>query len=160
MDDAVMDAYDLRCANIIAEYGWMVQFVGAGEDEPHFAYSVGYTETLDSPEILIFALPPEASTYYINDIGEQIKDGLVLEAGGFVPMRSGRPGVAYQFAVIPILNSRADLTMANRFFGNENEALPALQLVWPDANGRYPWHDDWSGGAAIPIRGPIPAEYL
>lgn len=159
MDDALMDSYDLRCANIIAEFGWMVQFVGAGEDEPHFAYSVGFSETLNSPEVLIFALPPEASTYYINDIGEQIREGLVLEAGKSVPMRSGRPGRTYEFAVIPILNSRADLTMANRFFGGD-EPLPAFQLVWPDANGRYPWHDDYSGGPDIPIRGPIPEVYL
>lgn len=55
----------------IEKYGWHVLSV-FGNDLPNFAYSIGFTETLNHPEIVISGLNTDLMHELLNDIGSLI----------------------------------------------------------------------------------------
>lgn len=105
----------------IEEFGWAVQTVGAccsvpgckGGDagEPEFGYTVGLTRYDGHPELIIT---------------------------GLAQMETGHP-----LNLLVAVDPRASieyLRHANELYRCPGRPpLPALQVVWPDCWGRYPW---------------------
>ncbi|BDZ52766.1 hypothetical protein GCM10025867_50070 (plasmid) [Frondihabitans sucicola] len=130
MSDQQIDAYIESTKALIAEYGWAVQGVGAGDGAPQFSYSVGFT-ALGHAEVIIESLPMAAAQGVLNNIGQVIKDGLRLAPGDVV---RGFLGNDLPLAFIAAEDD-SDLTVVGRIYGEKN----ALQAVWPDTSARFPW---------------------
>lgn len=154
-------AYDIQLVDTISKHGLALQGVfHSAEDEnfgtePDFVYTVGLAGE-GKPELIAFGLPFEVAHALLNDLGKQVLAGLELKPGHLIVegLLEGNFGVA----VIAVKDSWEHLTYANRFYGNPDGCIPALQLVFPDMQNRLPW-DPGSEYADWPVLGPVPTEW-
>ena len=123
----------------IGKFGLQVIMVNSEIYNPSFAYSVGLTETFNHPEVICFGLPSSVSHAIINDVAEIIKP-------------SGPIKIEKEYKNI-FKNSRAAFLKVDQrniedYFGVALEYYPdkkveALQLIWTDRNGRFPWEENF-----------------
>lgn len=115
------------------EPGWMVMAVGPGDDKPGFAYTVGLIH-YDHPEVIVFGLPPTTAHSILGDVAERVKAGEML-----LPNSTWEDFTANGLPAKFIVAKTDDLNLCGRYF----EEFTALQLVWPDKEGRFPWEPGW-----------------
>lgn len=120
----------------IRDHGWAVQFVEC-EKRP-FAYTVGLHQ-LGLPELLITGLPAGAAARVLNCIAHMIID----DGTDVVPAMHIDYQNRFLLEVVEVEHPDVHLRSAIRLFGPE---VRALQLVWADAQGRWPWERGWVHG--------------
>jgi len=127
-------ARDLNMVWHVAEHGWSVVAVAEELEVPGWVYSVGLWHTVRSPEVCMFGLRGRDMHAWVNAVGQQVRAGQPLAAG------EQRLGVLDGFPVVarPVHPSWHDelLTLAVDFY---RATVPAMQLIWPDRHGRFPW---------------------
>jgi Domain of unknown function (DUF4262) len=119
----------------IDAYGWAGTSVSPDEKTgtPGFTYTIGLHKTFKHPEIIVFGLNPSASTTLLRRAVGLIKQGRTL------PERTPcelMDGLSVVFRHIPAGLQEQYLLSAAFLYGT---AFKSLQLVWPDADGRFPW---------------------
>lgn len=131
----------------IEEYGWfaMQVFDPDGKDEP-FTYSIGLTQTLNSPELIVFGLPKALMHDMLWQVFRQIKAGASVEHGKrWADIIEGYECVTVEATHPDLFKEYA--TSANWFWkdrGNEGHP-PVFQLVWPGTGHRlFPWDEGCS----------------
>lgn len=127
----------------IARYGWHATAV-LGNPGPPWLYTVGLLEQLGHPELIVFGLTgPQA----YGGVGLLIKE---IEAGPTPSVGRNHPfdldGV--RACLVPVLDEYwrypCDyLIGCGHYYGAKglDLELRALQLVWSDSNGSFPWDD-------------------
>lgn len=151
--------YEQEILDAIEEHGWFCTAVsdlaGATSD---FAYTVGFTRTLNLPEFIIFALPAKTAHGILWDVFRALEAGKVPEDGlHWSGLIQGYDCVLRR--VHPTQVIREHLNSAMWFWGDPAErggSLTAWQIVWPDGDGRFPW----DAGCAQWVRDGQPALYL
>ena len=119
----------------LESHGWYVIKVGASDVEPAFAYSLGLYEKFRHPELILFGLDLETMHQLINDAGEQISKGHQYESGQqYGDLLDDYPCA---FRVVTREKYGRHLTYTQWFYNGSD--FPALQMVWPDMNSRFPW---------------------
>jgi hypothetical protein len=127
---------------MIDKQGWWSVAVEGDEEGPSFLYSVGFTKTLNAPEVIIFGQPFELMYHVAGTLFDQIRDGQPLEDG---QRRSGLLGghdcelraVHPDNLVIDYLNSA--LWYWHSILARPDYP-PVFQIVWPSAKtGLFPW---------------------
>jgi hypothetical protein len=122
----------------VNEYGWHVMKVLEDDEQPGFAYTVGLYRTFRHPEVLIAGLDLNLMHEILNVIGNEIRGGKRFEAGK-------------EYADILENDNCAFRKVSERFYDeylgfaiwfNYGPDFPALQCVWTDNNGFYPWDQD------------------
>lgn len=155
-DPATLDAYDRRMLGLVEKFGFAVQGVfpdtNSGGGEPGFCYTVGLAAQR-LPELILFGLPPTVAQSLLNDLGSRMRAGTTQVAAGDTVWGLVR---GYPVRLVEVTDSREHLTISNRFAGGPS-AVAALQVVFPDAQGRWPWESE-SGVSGLPVLGPVPAE--
>ncbi|HPG04863.1 MAG: DUF4262 domain-containing protein [Rhodoblastus sp.] len=143
-----------RIDDLVEKGSWLVVFVGADKQTtpptPGFSYTVGLTEH-GLPELVIAALPPDVAHGTLNQIG-----ALMRKNG---PFKNG--DISYEvlqgnFRVAFVDLPGGALPIANARYGADD--YHALQVFWPDPNGRLPWEPDiqqrlFGVGLVAPRRG-------
>jgi hypothetical protein len=132
---AWLDQEDARLAQIIRTHRFAVQYVWSGDepDEPGFGYTVGLFG-LGHPELVVVGLDQRMSHGLLDRVAGMVVDGRNLVPGE-VLQEDGRDIIAVE--VLP--NPGEILFSANRFYERPDEySVPALQLTWADASGRFP----------------------
>lgn len=161
-----------RINESISRVGWAVQFVfpAPGEHGPCWAYTIGlYRQRL--PELIIVG-PAAPLTYQriLNTVGDRMAAGDLLPSDGLY-----LEGVIDNFVVRCRMLHRLwqfedeELDMFGmllRFTDSHNEpedelkGITAVQILWPDAEGRFPGRDaDFAGGQPL-LQGGRPKESL
>lgn len=158
VDPARLELFLAQMIARIERFGVALQGVFSGEDdpdpEPSFMYTVGLAAQ-GLPELIEFALPMEVAHSIMNDIAFRMLNGEVaLTAGDTVHNMVAN----YPVKVLPVRDSWERLTFSNRLFGSPDGALPALQLVFPDMQGRFPW-EKGSQVAWTPLLGDVPTTW-
>lgn len=142
MEEA-MKEYFTRVLDNIERVGWHVQGVGGCEKEktPCFAYTVGLC-TKGKPELILSGMPFEVLLHYINHISlDMVNDDKEVKAGdilyGYLPQEE------HAFAVLEVNEEQYEehMTITEAIFGEEDDVITPLQLVWCDTNGKFPWDD-------------------
>jgi len=134
---AWLDQEDSRLAQVIRTHRFAVQYVWSGDrpDEPGFGYTVGLFG-LGHPELVAVGLDHRLSHGVLNKVARMVVDGRNLVPGEVIPDDEGRAIVTVE--VLP--NPGEILFSANRFYERPDEySVPAYQLTWADAAGRFPW---------------------
>ena len=121
----------------IAEHGWAVEMIPAGDspEEPEFAYTIGLHRSFGHPELLLVGLPPEVSHEILNLCGDRVSAGESFVDGA----RVGEvlEGMDVQFREVCARASFEEYVgYALWYYGDESFRL--MQLMWPDAEGRFP----------------------
>lgn len=136
------DAYVGRIRRLIEEHGWAVQAVAGGGDDLPFAYTVGLAEPGD-PELLVAGLPLDVAHRLLNDIVRAAQTGRVALEGGVSVAGADLDGDFSPHVFRLVAMDRVYLSDRYALFNVGRAVLEcplvrALQVVWPDAGGRYP----------------------
>ncbi|MCW2715125.1 MAG: hypothetical protein JWN88_2172 [Frankiales bacterium] len=127
----------------IARRGWMVQYVEPHGPRAPFAYTAGLTAR-SRPELVVTGLPDQSSAELLDaaarTLSEPVDAGQRLVLGG------------RDFEVVHVREPAAHLFVAASLYGPR---LTALQLVYPDERGTWPWSRGFRGGrGGQPVLGP------
>jgi hypothetical protein len=146
--------------NIIAnvrKHGCHINYVFDPDgDEPGFAYSVGFPETIGQPEVITFGLPMNVMQFMINETLRQCRAGLRLADG--LEISGLLEGHVCVLLEIPHGNITRDYFNSAMWFrrhvaGEEMDA--AFQIVWPGAqDGLFPW-DEGCAEEVIALQPPL-----
>ena len=123
----------------IGNFGWTVLLMPETDYLPSFAYTVGLWKSYKHPELISFGLTTKTLHLILNDAGEIIKSGQIIEINK-----------SYDDF---FENSKTEfITVDNNniidYFGNainyyNSQDFPALQLIWTDRNNNFPWDKDY-----------------
>jgi hypothetical protein len=134
-DSSVEDYLDVLREKIRG-HGWAVQFVE--DDLRPFAYTIGLHHR-GLPELLISGLPPRTAARVLNSMAHMIvEDGTVLAPAMHIDYQD-----EFLLEVVEVEHPDVHLTFAVGLVGPH---VRALQLVWADARGRWPWDAGWGSG--------------
>ncbi len=133
-----LDEGDLALLAGIGQRGWHVVQETGDEEEPGYAYTVGLFRRFDHPEVALFGLAQDELREALDRLGDRISGGerfdTVEVAEGLLERR------AVSFRRMSPRYVREYLGYAIWFHGGLR--FPALQCVWADPEGRFPW-DAW-----------------
>jgi hypothetical protein len=176
---AWVDQQDAHVVDKVRSHGWSIEYVigdacACAEDPctcpelpacsnpscdcvdvegPAFAYTVGLFG-LRHPELLIFGLAPSTTAGVLNAVGEGVRDGDSLIPGQMIEVEG------WDRRIVPetVPNPGEILLGANRFYDRPAHAsVPALQLTYEDAAGRFPWDEGWASDHLQPRPGTFEA---
>ena len=148
-DDTFIRAHLARTEQIIEERGWAQQHVLGGAGEPAFTYTVGLHRA-GLPELIVFGPPDDVAAPMLDSVAWQLRQGRAYVDGDVVDGRKGDQPVR----VMEVLDSRTHLLHANALSPSPLP-VPALQLIYPDRDGRWPWQPG-SRIASVPLLGIVP----
>jgi len=127
---------------VIADHGWFIQYVEKGRWRPGFAYTVGLTP-IGHPELLVTGLTPDKASHFLNSIVHEL---VFHAAPAYV---AGQLQVWPEHAaveVVDVAEPTVHLVMAAAIFGPD---LSAVQLVYADDRGRWPWQLGFRGKQSV-----------
>lgn len=119
----------------IETFGWHCLYVfDAKGDKPGFTYSIGFEETFNQPEIVIFGLPRETAHGILTDIASQYREGVTFEPG---IRTSNIIGGSLEVLFMPVRQEAFAETLgtAVRYY---ERPFRAWVMFWPDKNKVLP----------------------
>ena len=129
---------------MIDRFGWAVQAVGGSRVHAPFSYTVGLTAR-GLPELVVTGKQPVEAAAILNGFAGHVSRAVPPEPGDRVQL-----GTRW-FEVVGLPHPEAHLFVATGLF----EGVQALQLVWPDERGQWPWQRGHRGGrGGQPVLGP------
>lgn len=128
-----------RIIEDVEKFGWHVGLFEPTENEPSFAYTIGLWKTYGHPEIISFGLTTKTLHEILNNAGEIVKQGNILT--------TDQDNLDI-FETVPAQFITVDKNRFSDYFGycmwfNDYKDFPALQLVWTDRQGRFPWQPEF-----------------
>ena len=131
---------DEAVAADVEKYGLSVMLVSEDEECPKFGYSIGLYRNFNHPEIIVFGLSPDLMAWIINEIAQRIKNGERCEIGK--EYEGLLEGYNCVFGEAPKDCYPEYFGYAMSFYKGVD--FPALQLVWPDKENKWPWEIDFN----------------
>jgi hypothetical protein len=144
------DDYLVHVRELLGQYCWVVQGVQRDRSRAGYAYTIGLAGH-DVPELVVTGLPYQRAVALLNDVAGRVLDGKVaLPPGERLPLPGG-PVVE----VVRMAEPAVHLAIAAEFNGPR---FQALQLVYADDRGHWPWDVGFRGGRGgqpvLGVRGP------
>jgi hypothetical protein len=133
--DLTIEDYFDEVRATIRKCGWMVQYVE--RDRSPFAYTIGLHDW-GLPELLITSVSPQRATRILNAVARDAVTGKALAPGQQLKIPSGP-----LIEIVEMSRPDAHLKFAVAFGGQE---IRALQVVWADGRGRWPWSATFCDG--------------
>jgi hypothetical protein len=120
-------------------------------DWPPFAYTIGLWG-IGHPELVLFGLDHDKGSGLLHLIGEEVRDSRkVIDDGDEFCLGDW----AFQAFLLP--NPGEVVLRANAYYKRKPQrSVPALQLVYPDVHGVWPWEPDCH---LFPGQQPMPGEF-
>jgi Domain of unknown function (DUF4262) len=119
----------------IRKHGWVVQ--GVEDDRAPYSYTIGL-HSRGLPELLVTGLYPEFAARFLNHLADDAVRGELFTPGERINFL-GRPLVE----IVEVEHPDAHMDFAIALGGPD---VRAMQLVWPDDHGRWPWDAQWNDG--------------
>lgn len=146
------DDHDRKLLADVKGHGWHVIGVAEDEEGPAFAYSIGLQHTFGHPEVIVFGLDVRLMHQMLNGIGEQIRSGQRFEH--LDEASDVLDGFNVAFRSVDEKHFQEYLGYARWFY--QGDDFPVLQCIWPDGQGRFPWHPEFP--KALTTRQPVLTE--
>lgn len=143
--DATDADYFAMIQSVINSHDWFVQGVEKDRWRPGFAYTVGLT-ILGHAELLVTGMTHRASVTFLNGMAHQLVHhrSPAFVAGDLHWWPDG-PTIE----VVDVAEPTVHLVMAEGMYG---PSIRAVQLVYADDHGRWPWEVGFRGNQ--PVLGP------
>ena len=116
------------------KHGWALQYVES--DRTPYAYTIGLHDR-GLPELLVTGVSPQRAARLLNRLAERAVDGEPPTRGEQIALRAGP-----LIEIVEVEHPDAHMDTAVAFYGSE---FRALQLVWADGQGRWPWDARFGG---------------
>ena len=148
---AFLDQEDAEVISCIKKHGVYIQYVGGracsccqggapdDDDGPPFAYTVGLFG-VGHPELVIVGAGVNTSAGVLNELSDRVRAGGSLLPGDLITFEQ------WPHRIVPeaVPNPGEILYAANRHYERPAEvSVPALQLIYDDTSGRFPWEDGY-----------------
>ncbi|MCR6486303.1 DUF4262 domain-containing protein [Amycolatopsis sp. OK19-0408] len=142
-DQDQLDDVDTSLARAVADPGWAVLKV---PEDPSWAFTIGLWHSYRAPELAMFGLDADVMHELLNQLAERVKAGHPPAADTEIDdLLEGRT----RLAVRETDDSwRAPLFGTSIGFYRATRGVPTHQVVWSDADGRFPWQDGYPGRLA------------
>lgn len=141
---SILDPAQQNVLANIAQFGCSVLrvFDEKGEDLD-FAYSVGFSSSLNKPEVLIIGLSLDLMQNMINEIYRQCSEGLSLSDGTIISnLLEGYDCVAKRCTSKAVMEEYLGWALWYQKSALKSEPEEFFQIVWPGAEDRlYPWDE-------------------
>lgn len=139
-DDDTRKALERYAATLrqgLDQHGFVAVPVLGDQNNPSFCYTVGLHANFRHPEIIVFGLPPDTAVGSMNEIADRIKHGEKMTPNQVYTdiFRNTRA----VFHAVQSSRAADHMVIANQLYGRG--MYQALQLIWPDQEGRFPWED-------------------
>lgn len=134
------DDSDRQVLRDVVESGCHVVGVLADATGPAFAYSIGLFHNYDHPEIVLFGLTHNLMHGLINNMRDDIERGSRFIPGFSYP--DIVEGFNCEFLSVHPSHYLELFGYARWFYGSDD--FPALQCVWPDKQGHFPWQPNFN----------------
>jgi hypothetical protein len=146
-----LDAFRDKIARDVERVGWSSVSVFPNEEGgPTFTYTIGLPKTLGHPELILYGLPSSQAHGILASAIDEIRSGATLEPG----KRYSRVLREFDVEVRACHPSGRPLNAARGFAGGDVEAV---QIVWPDPEGRFPSDPDVDPAYAL-VQEPVDEE--
>lgn len=140
--DATDADYFTLIQSVIDSHGWFIQGVAKDRLRPGFNYTVGLT-SFGHPELLVTGMAHRAATDLLNDLAHHlVHHGAPAFVGGDRHLWQGGPEVE----VVDVAEPTVHLVMAEGMYG---PGIKAVQLVYADDRGRWPWEVGFRGNQSV-----------
>lgn len=127
------------CVTEIKKNGWAIAVERSDQAEARpasAAYTVGLFEQFGHPELLVFGLTVSTMQAMLTGMAEAIKrTGARFKAGESYAQVLEKHEILLR--AIPAHEAEKRMRVAPTYYGRRH--FEALQIVWPDETGRYPW---------------------
>jgi hypothetical protein len=133
--DKTLDDYLELLREQILRHGWVVQYVE--DDKMPFAYTIGLHDR-GLPELLVTGLDPQRAGWLLNTFAKRVLSGRRPTAGNEVLLPAGT-----RLELVDVEHPVAHMDMA---IAIEGSGIRAVQLVWADGRGRWPWAPGFNDG--------------
>ena len=147
-------AQDAKLLENIAQFGCQVMHIGAEDDLPPFAYSVGIQYSTSAPECVVIGLKQPMAHFVVNEYNRRIRNGERLELGQQYAGFLGN----FDIQISAVDRSHYDeyFGQAQRFYLGDNFSV--LQIIYPNTAGIWPWDAEtnawfrqWQPILALPL---------
>lgn len=142
---------DRKILEDVEESGLHVVTVAGEGGRPGYSFTVGLWESFGQPEVVVFGLPQEIAHELLELLADEADEGHRFLAG------TRHEGLLQDYPVrfFEVPKSRYAEYLGSACWAYEGDDFPAVQLVWPDKQGRWPWDPDGRDGfrEAQPVLG-------
>lgn len=121
----------------IEQQGFYVCNFEAEDCCPAFSYTVGLRVTQNHPDFLTMGLSVEMNSYLVVEAAEKVKSGKIIEPNH--EYDDFLDGVPVRFVTIQRPHMQRHFGFAREYY--DTDQFKALQIVWPDKQGRWPWDE-------------------
>jgi hypothetical protein len=137
------DAQNTLIAGHVREYGWHCLHVAPEtQAQQAFTYSIGFAQTWDAPEVLVFGAPRDKAHALLSRCATRLREG-----HRFVP---GEPDASVLTGGYRVVFRRLARDQFGEYVGTAeryhgDRAFDALVMFLPDRANRFPWEADYAG---------------
>ena len=125
----------------VETYGCHLALLESDGYLPAFAYSIGLFENYQHPELIVFGMPTEVMGIILNYLRDEIKSGKSFVTGQ--TYEDVLEGYEVQFLEVNKDNYPEYFGYGAWYYNNSFD-FPALQLVWPDKEAKWPWEEGFN----------------
>ena len=133
-----LDEGDLRLLADVRRVGWHLLLVPGDEEGPGFGFTVGLHHSFEHPELILFGLELDLVGDVLNELGGRIARGGIFDTEE--PPPQVLAGHECVFRDVALEHYDEYLGYGNWFY---RRPFPAIQLVWSDAQGRFPGNPEF-----------------
>jgi Domain of unknown function (DUF4262) len=141
-DDASWLERTLRGMHMkIERFGWTAMYVLEEETVPGWGYTIGLSGRFEHPEFVVVGLGDAGTMALLETLANRVTNGERFDGGAELVLELRGGG---RFRLAPVHPSHWDTDRFNmwwNYYGVLGEPRPqrsALQIQWPDAQGRFP----------------------
>lgn len=133
-----MDAGEQKALDDIEQFGCHILHIMAEGELPSFSYTVGIQRTSNAPELIVVGLKRPIAHFVLNEYNRRVRKGEHFGdgqfSGGFLE------GFDCLFREVDRANYKEYLGWGLWLYGGDG--FNALQLVYPNTRGVWPWQHD------------------
>ena len=122
---------------LLDQHCWIVVGVQRNRYRPPYSYTVGLSDH-GKPELVVTGLPHRRALDLLNDVAAHLMHAEAPVPGERVPLTGGP-----LIEIVRVTKPAAHLGIAPMFCGPQT---PAIQLVYTDDRGHWPWERGFRGG--------------
>jgi len=121
----------------IERHGWHVAKIEGDERVPPWAFSIGFVDTFDHPEVIVAGMDLDPLHALLNRIGDLLRAGNRFAAG------EQAHSILEEFACAfrPVDERWIQPFAGNAAWHHRDREWSLIQCFWPDARGRFPWQE-------------------